>query len=264
VLAQTVSTIDIASNGRFIAGLGAGEAMNLEPVGIPWDKPVSRMAECIPLLKRLWTERYVDHEGKYYRMENAIVEPKPVQDPHPPIWLAANGPRTLKMTGEHCQGWLPGAIPPDVYADDIDIIKEAAKNAGADWSKFEPGLWINTSVAESREQAKEYIETSARMIALYMSHRLKRTGVDVPTEHSFLKHTVDDKSTEDLIRSAEKVAFDDVEKTVIYGTVDDCIEQIGEFVDAGARHFVVGSRNPPEHQDRFWDGYEKEIIPSFK
>jgi len=218
----------------------------------------------MPLLKRLWTERYVDHDGKFYKMKNTIIEPKPVQKPHPPIWLAANGPRTLRLTGEHCQGWLPGAITPETYAEDLDIIKKAAKNAGADWSKFEPGLWINTSVADSRERAQEYIDKAAKMIALYMSHRFQRSGIDVPTEHSFLKHTVDDKSTEDLKRSAEKVAFKDVESTVIYGTVDDCISQIDAFVEAGARHIVVGSKNPPEHQDWFWDGYEKEIMPSFR
>ena len=127
LLAQTAATVDIASNGRLIMGIGAGEAMNLEPFGIPWNRPVSRMAEAMPLMQRLWSERYIDHEGEFYSMHNAIVEPKPVQKPHPPMWLAANGPRTLRLCGEHCQGWLPGRINPSTYADDLEVIEDYLK-----------------------------------------------------------------------------------------------------------------------------------------
>jgi len=263
LLAQTAATVDIASNGRLIVGIGAGEAMNLDPFGIPWDKPVSRLAESMPLLRRLWTERYIDHDGDFYRMRNAIVEPKPVQKPHPPLWLAANSPRTLKLCGEHCQGWLPGRISAETYAEDLDVIRAAARHAGSDWSAFEPGLWTNTAIAESRETAQSYIEGSGRMMALFMPQRFKSRGVELTDEHSFARHTVDDGTPEILRREAEKVPFEAVEPTLVFGTVDDCIRRIEEFVEAGARHIVVGNSNPPDKRGRLMEIYRDEIIPSF-
>ena len=264
LLAQTATTVDIASRGRLIAGIGAGEAMNLDPFGIPWDKSVSRLEEALPLLRRLWTEQYVDHEGAFYRMRNAIVEPKPEQKPHPPIWLAANSPRTLRLCGEQCQGWLPGRIAPETYARDLATIRAAAREAGADLGRFEPGLWTNTAVAESREEARGYIERVGRMMALFMPQQFQRIGVDIPGEHSFARQTVDDSTPDVLARAAQRVPFDAVEPTLIFGTVDDCICRVQEFADAGARHVVVGNNNPPERRDWLWERYGDEIIPSFR
>jgi phthiodiolone/phenolphthiodiolone dimycocerosates ketoreductase len=264
LLAQTAVTVDIASNGRLIMGIGAGEAMNLEPFGIPWNRPVSRMAEAMPLMQRLWSERYVDHEGEFYSMHNAIVEPKPVQKPHPPMWLAANGPRTLRLCGEHCQGWLPGRINPSTYADDLDVIRSAARDSGADWSLFEPGLWTNSAIADSREEALKIIEKGSRRVALFMPQRFQRLGLDIPEEHSFLTMTVSDSTPSLLEKAAEQVPFEAVADTIIFGTVDDCIGKIQEFVDAGARHIVVGNSNPQVNRDGMWERYGNEIMPSFR
>ena len=124
VLAQTVTTLDHLSNGRAILGIGAGEAMNLDPYGIKWDKPVSKMYEAVKAVKACWTQPVVNFEGKFFHIKNALVEPKPVQKPHPPIWIAGNSPRTMKMTAEIADGWIPMAPPltPDAYRESLGKI----------------------------------------------------------------------------------------------------------------------------------------------
>ena len=77
VLAQRAATCDVLSNGRAILGIGIGEAMNLVPFGIAYDKPVGRTIEAIKIIRRLWSEDFVDFEGKYYTLKKAFLQPKP-------------------------------------------------------------------------------------------------------------------------------------------------------------------------------------------
>lgn len=126
ILAKMVATVDSLSGGRVILGAGAG-----------WDKPefevygggypgnrerVGMTSEAIQLVKRLWTEDQVNFEGKYYKVENAILEPKPVQKGGPPVWTGAIHERMLKMTAELADGWIPGRA----VGASLEYYKEAA------------------------------------------------------------------------------------------------------------------------------------------
>ena len=82
VLAHMATTLDIMSGGRAVFGIGTGEAMNLDPYGVPWSRPVSRMREVIVMIKRLWTEDSVNYEGEFFKLDEAFLSPKPLQKPH--------------------------------------------------------------------------------------------------------------------------------------------------------------------------------------
>ena len=126
-LAQIVSTVDILSGGSAILGIGPGESMNLDPFGINWDKPISRMKEAITLIKRLWTQESVSYEGKFFRFSNAILDLKPVQKPHPPIWIAANSIASLKVVAELGEGWIPLPNGPENYSKILILSKNMQK-----------------------------------------------------------------------------------------------------------------------------------------
>jgi probable F420-dependent oxidoreductase len=107
MLAKEATTLDLLSGGRLEFGLGAGwSTQDYRMLGIPYDKPkarVDRFEEALGLIKRLWTEERVTHEGTYYRVRDATVLPRPTQRPHPPVMIGAGGPRMLRIAAREAQ-----------------------------------------------------------------------------------------------------------------------------------------------------------------
>jgi len=104
LLAKIVATVDILSRGRCLLGIGAGWSQKeFEGFG-QWDEPkvrVEKVDEGVSLIKRLWTEPTVDFKGKYYTVKGAVLLPKPVQKPHPPLLFGGTGLRMLRLAGRH-------------------------------------------------------------------------------------------------------------------------------------------------------------------
>ena len=107
MLAKEATTLDLLSDGRLEFGIGAGwSRRDYQQLGIPYDTPkvrVDRMEEAVVLMKRLWTEEKVTHEGSHYRVRDATVLPKPTQRPHPPLMIGASGPRMLRIAAREAQ-----------------------------------------------------------------------------------------------------------------------------------------------------------------
>jgi F420-dependent oxidoreductase-like protein len=107
LLAKLATTVDHLSGGRLEFGIGAAWAANEhEMYGISGlDHRVGLLSEGLQVLKMLWTQERTDFEGRYYTMRNAVANPKPVQKPHPPIWIGAGGPATLRLAARHADVW---------------------------------------------------------------------------------------------------------------------------------------------------------------
>src|SRR5438094_1279113 len=107
MLAKEATTLDLLSGGRLEFGLGAGwDTRDYRQLGIPYDSPkvrVDRMEEALTLIKRLWTEDKVTHEGTHYRVRDATVLPRPTQRPHPPVMIGGGGPRMLRIAAREAQ-----------------------------------------------------------------------------------------------------------------------------------------------------------------
>jgi alkanesulfonate monooxygenase SsuD/methylene tetrahydromethanopterin reductase-like flavin-dependent oxidoreductase (luciferase family) len=102
MLAKMVSTVDVLSNGRTFLGVGAGWSQREFDAYSAWDEPAVRVAkteEGLRLILALWTEKNVEFQGTYYRSKGGVLEPKPVQKPHPPLLFGGLGPRMLRMAG---------------------------------------------------------------------------------------------------------------------------------------------------------------------
>jgi F420-dependent oxidoreductase-like protein len=116
VLAKIATTIDQVSNGRLDMGLGAGWfETEYKMYGIPFPPPAQRIREldeACQVLKLLWTQELADFEGKYYRLEAARHEPKPIQKPYPPLVIGGGGEKlTLRVVAKHADVWNSGASP---------------------------------------------------------------------------------------------------------------------------------------------------------
>ena len=103
MLAKRLSTLDVLSGGRVVLGAGAGWS-RVEFEGYSeWlgtKSRVDKTIEALSIIKRLWTEDSVTHESEYYSIKDAVLEPKPVQKPHPKILFGSSGDRMLKLTGK--------------------------------------------------------------------------------------------------------------------------------------------------------------------
>jgi len=132
-LAKALATVDVLSNGRLLLGVAGGwlrEEFAL--LGVPFGERGARTDEYLALLKRLWTEDRVTFHGRFFSLDEAAFFPKPVQRPHPPIWIGGNSPPALRRAARSGDGWL--AVPRDLMQLEADIgtIRGAAESAGRD------------------------------------------------------------------------------------------------------------------------------------
>jgi F420-dependent oxidoreductase-like protein len=110
VLAKMATTIDYLSGGRLEFGLGAsGAEVEHTMLGIPFytaGERIRRLAEALTVCRKLWTEERASFDGRYYTLTEAISNPKPLQRPHPPIWVGGGGEKlTLRVVAEHADVW---------------------------------------------------------------------------------------------------------------------------------------------------------------
>lgn len=138
LLARRLTTLDVLSAGRLRVGFGIGWSPDeYEAAGIAWQERGKRADELLQALKKIWTTDPVEFEGKYYRIAKSIIGPKPVQKPHPPIYMAAYTPSAMKRVATEANGWFPVGIPLSGIGPMFEGIKNMSKEAGRDPSALE-------------------------------------------------------------------------------------------------------------------------------
>jgi len=131
VLARRLTTLDVLSNGRLNVGLGLGwNKDEMDATNADITKRGALADEFLPLLKAIWTTNPVEFHGKFFNVPKSYINLKPVQKPHPPIYLGAFVPAALKRLAKLADGWNPVFLPVPVMADMFDSIKRMAKEAG--------------------------------------------------------------------------------------------------------------------------------------
>jgi phthiodiolone/phenolphthiodiolone dimycocerosates ketoreductase len=241
VLVQKANTLDILSNGRAILGIGIGEAMNLVPFGIDYDKPVGRTIEALEVIKLLLEKDFVDFEGRYYKLKQAFVHPKPLQQPHYPIYVAGSSPRTMRMVGRFADGWLPANLSIEKYKEGKEVVMNSAKDNGRDPEKIDMAHFMYGVIAKDKDTAREKAMLPAKLLLLTRPRIIEAMGFEPPT-HDFEMtfNLVFPRDAKAWFESAKKLSDEIVEASpIIYGTPDDFIERFEEYYRVGCRHFVM-------------------------
>lgn len=262
VLAQRLATIDQLSGGRVILGFGAGAAMNLEPFGIEWNKPVSRLVEAVKIMRRLWAGERFSYGGEFWKFKDAFLQIKPFQS-KVPIYFAANSPRMLRLTGEMADGWLPLALSPEMYKKRLRHIEASARKVGRAPDDIDSGLLVLISIAEKAEDAYKTLD---RVKTVIVPELLEEAGyeVELPKElrsYSYLDWMPTREFVEFVNRYVEFVPREAAVEVSIAGTAQDCIEKIDEFVKAGVEHFILLDVGADPR--KLSELYSKEIKPRF-
>ena len=137
VTAKTLATLDVLSAGRLICGVGVGwmeEEFNILNAPFADRGPLSE--ETIAVMKELWTNENPSFTGRFYQFSEVGCEPRPVQKPHPPIWIGGHTGPALRRVVEHGDGWPAVVFSPQEFAQRVDKLKEKAAKAGRDLSEI--------------------------------------------------------------------------------------------------------------------------------
>jgi F420-dependent oxidoreductase-like protein len=207
LLAKMAATLDVISNGRLEFGIGAGVQRDEHVAyGIPFPQPpdrVSRMKEAVEIIKKMWTEEKASYEGKYYRINEAVCEPKPAQKPHPPITIGGSGEKlTLKVAAQHADRCDWGYIPSlEMYKHKLDVLKSHCKAMGRNFQEIEKSCWLGGQV--------------------FIAKNRKELGERV------------------LQWKPKNVSLEDFHKHNFAGTPDECRQKIRQYASLGVTYFML-------------------------
>ncbi len=154
-VAHQWATLDYISNGRAILGIGIGREHHYRQFGVPQEGRVARFREQLALVKALWTEPQVTHRGRFYQLDNATMVLKPVQRPHPPIWMGVGHPDAIRRTSSLADGWMgSGGSTIAAFARSVPLLREALAQAGRDSDTFPISKRIFIAADERPEVAR--------------------------------------------------------------------------------------------------------------
>lgn len=263
VLAQILATLDQISGGRIILGLGAGEAMNLDPYGISWDKPIARLIEAINIMRRLWRGERFNFEGKFWNMKDAFLQITPINKKIP-IYIGANKEKMLRLTGKLADGWIPTPLTPELYSKRLKIIKDSAERAGRNIEEIDTAIYLYTCISENIDEVYNRLEQFKPMV-VPSPEVVKEAGYNIEIPKNFKPYHKILPKENDIIPFMEYGAKIPVEAAIdfsISGTVDQCIEKIEKYIKAGVKHFILINVGPDIKY--VLKVYSEEIIPYFK
>jgi phthiodiolone/phenolphthiodiolone dimycocerosates ketoreductase len=239
-LARTAFTLQHLCRGGFKLGIGSGEAMNLTPFEYPFDRPVGRTEE---LLERL---RHLFDTGRFPGTDGRIGVPRESEAGRAEIWLAAHGPRMLRLTGTYADGWLPAFVAsPGAYADKAAAIEAHARDAGR--PRPELGFQPFTLLGESLERLEEQFEQQplSKLYALFVDGATwRRHGVEHPLgveARGFvdvMPHAIDPELQREL---APTIPFSLLREAMIMGSAEEIAAQLEPYARAGCEHVILAN-----------------------
>jgi probable F420-dependent oxidoreductase len=225
VLAKQIATLDFLSQGRFFpaVGLGQEEPEEYEACGVSKERRGPRTDEAIQLMRRLWEEDAVTHEGEFYTCHNVSVTPKPFLQPSTPVWIGGRTAAAARRVGRVGDGWLVSSATPAEVKEGHDILFETADEFNRviedDHVGVLLGYYVSADVEEATIKANQYV-TRQRPDA----HFTEFTAV---------------------------------------GPVDRIAEFVNRYIESGASKFVVRPLCPAEESMEQLDILGEELLPQF-
>ena len=250
VVAQAFGTLGALNPGRIILGIGTGEALNEVAVGAagsPWPEfkeRFARLREAVTLMRRLWTEERVTHEGEYYRTHDATVYDRPEQPI--PVYVAAGGPLVARYAGRAGDGFIcTSGKGRELYEDQLlPAVDEGLAKSSRTREDIDRMIEIKLSYDRDPDQALRNV----RFWAPLSLTAEQKHGVHDPVEMERLADELTD----------EQVA----KRWIVTCDPHEAIAQIKQYVDWGFNHLVVHA--PGDDQARFIDQFTTDVLPGLR
>jgi probable F420-dependent oxidoreductase len=171
VMAKMLTTIDALSNGRLIVGVGVGWwKEELTILGAPFEKRGKQGDEAITVFKALWTQDNPSFQGEFFTFRDLGFAPKPVQKPHPPIWVGGDSPGAFRRVVTLGDGWHATSKTPAQMKDALGRLREAADRAGRRFDTLEISLRFGLKDEMLAGGARELIDTMGEYKRLGLTH----------------------------------------------------------------------------------------------
>jgi probable F420-dependent oxidoreductase len=227
--AKQVTSLDLLSGGRFIFGVGVGGEIQQEfdAVGVPVHERGRRTDEGLDILTRVLSQDEVTYEGKYYRIHNVTIAPRPHQQPHPPIWVGGRSDAALRRTARFGSCWLGYLVSENRLREAMRKVQDLAPEYGRNPADIAGGMLLFTAIADDYETAKQ-------MAINNLSRRYNQ-----PFENL-------------------------VERYCVMGTPDQCLEKIQAFMDAGMRNLVFSFTCPADQTPVQLTRCAEELLPRLR
>jgi probable F420-dependent oxidoreductase len=161
-LAKAIATVDQLSHGRVDAGFGTGgRARPFAAFGVDPDALVARFNEGIALMKACWTESEITFDGRFWQVDAARMNPKPVQKPHPPVWIGGNHPAALRRAVRIGDGFIgAGSQSTAQFSEQMEVVREELERHGRDPSSFQVAKRVYINVDDDGGRAQERMEAA--------------------------------------------------------------------------------------------------------
>ena len=161
-LAKRAASLDALSNGRFLFGVGGGWlAEEMENHGLAYQDRWKVLRECVLAMQACWTQKDAEFHGEFFDFDPVWVEPKPVSQPHPPIFIGATSTWAMDRIAEYAQGWYPVHVPE--FDERLQQLTQACAARGRSISDIDITL---LTMVESQDQLAELKDKGVNRIVL--------------------------------------------------------------------------------------------------
>ncbi|HZT06777.1 MAG TPA: LLM class flavin-dependent oxidoreductase [Chloroflexota bacterium] len=164
-IAEDYAMVDVVSGGRLEFGVGIGNAPgDFEVYGVPRDESRERFEEALEIITKAWTKDSFKHDGRFWRLPDAAMYPRPIQKPHPPIWLAGTSESSLRMAGLRGFNIMTVAhpFPPERLRPSVAAYRAGLAEGGHDpathFCKLHVRVWIEEDGAHAKQVAERAIQ----------------------------------------------------------------------------------------------------------
>ncbi len=247
VTAQAAATLHLLTRGRANLGIGVGEREGTEPYGIDWTRPVARFEEALATIRALWDSggRPVTRDSPYFPLNKAMFTLPPYRGSWPEVWVAAHGPRMLKITGRYADAWMPFVlVRPADYADALGTVHTAASDAGRAPESITPAAVRTIVTGRSRDDVDEALDSVVMKAAALSApasawerHGVQHPlGADFSGVHDLMPQLIDKQAA---LSYTAQVPPSLMKELTFHGTPDDVLDQIADWRDHGLRYLLV-------------------------
>ena len=245
LLAEQAATVDLLSGGRLDFGIGQGYRYNeFAGFGIAMEEAEARFEEALRVITKAWTsDARWSHHGPYWQFEDVVVEPPPAQKPHPPFWMGAGRPASIKRVAALGFNLLLDQFAPiDQIGERIALYKAEVEARGRRFDPMSVGVTRSINVSMTAAERQKALES--RMAARRRVHDLAQRP-DGQNKSTIMTYA-------NTLEAAEAGA--------LYGTPDEIAVKLQALRDLGAEYVLLNSTGGIETLRRF----AKEIMPAFR